>query len=254
VVGLLLREGDAPFIPDQLAITLPLRVMSVFDALSAAQDRLCQHRLSEPVPSDTSQHATDDGKALASALARLAERRLEQKLRIRIVGHGTLYLCPSERLYCVDFPRERLGAALDQHRYVITALLHDSQELTAQLPFAGPIDEVLWRIGLLTVWERTDKERLRFRLRRWPDLARLPHRAEHIQMCALLAARPMGLTDLAAAAGASLSEATHLLHACELCGLLQPVEPDDVAPSPAATVPAHGLGGLFNRLRRKLGF
>lgn len=256
VTGLILHEGEAAGGPDQLSLILPLRVMSVLDTLNAAQDRLNQRSHAPPPVDDALVHPADDGRSLASALARLAARRIEQNLRARIVGHGTLYLCPIRRVYCADFPYEGLSAALEQHRYVMTALAHDATELAAQLPYARPIDEVMWRIGLLTAWERADKDRFRFQLRRWPDLARLPHRAEHIQLCAMLAARPQSVDELVAATGMAPNDATHLMHACDACGLLQGVEVDAAAqstPSPAPVAPS-GLGGLFERLRRRLGF
>lgn len=254
VTGVILREGDVPAPPDQVSITLPLRVMSVMDALNAAQDRLNRRRHAEPAADEALVLHADDGKALAAALARLTQRRSEQDVRVRIVGHGTLFLCPIQRIYCIDFPRERLCAALEQHRYVITTLAHDTPELAAQLPFARPIDEVLWRVGLLTPWGRDHEQPPRFGLRRWPDLARLPHRAEHIQLCAALAAQPRSVDELVAMSGLGRSDVMHWLHACELCGLLQASSAEE-NPSRAPTPPAaSGLGGLFDRLRRKLGF
>jgi hypothetical protein len=253
IVGLLVREGEAAANPDAIALHVPFRVMSVLDVLDEAAERLLRRRV-PPVPTEaTHAHAADDDKALASALARIVERRLEQNLRIRIVGFGALYICPSARVYCIDFGHDRLRAALEEHRYVMTTLAQAAPELVAQLPNARPIDEVLWQVGLLTAWERPGLDALRFRMRRWPDLARLPHRADHIALCATLAARASTRAELATATGASAADVTHFLHACELCGLIQS-EPDTLPPKTLAMTAPNGLGGLFDRLRRRLGF
>lgn len=256
IVGLIVRDGEAPAPQDTIALQAPFRVMSVLDVLNDAYDRLIQRRHPRSAikpPVKPSPIASDDGKSLASALARIVERRLEQNLRIRIVGFGTLYLCPNSRVHCIDFPRDRLRAALDEHRFVVTTLAQGSPELAAQLAQARPIDEVLWSIGLAAAWERSGLDGLRFKLRRWPDLARLPHRAEHIALCATLAARACTRAELAAATGTPATEVTHFLHACELCGLTQS-EPDASDRPVAIAAAPNGLGGLFDRLRRRLGF
>ena len=186
----------------------------------------------------------------------MIEQRLDHSLRVRIVGYGTLYLCPSRRAFVVDFPRERLHAALEQHRFVMTTLPAASQELRAGLANAQALDELLWSVGLVTVWEHTGISCARFRLRRWPDLARLPHRPEHIQACAVLASQAMDLAQLAHRCGLSRDDAGHLLHACHLSGLLEFVAesvPMPVVSTPAAESALGSLGGLFGRLRKRFG-
>ncbi len=135
---------------------------------------------------------------------------------------------------------------------MITTLPARSPEMQAQLAQGLPIQDVLWAVGLATMWEHTDIGHTRFRLRRWPDLARLPHRPEHIQACAVLAAQAMDLDALARRCGLDRNEAGHLIHACHLCGLIETV--NEPAP-PAVESPETGsrLGGLFNRLRKRFG-
>lgn len=256
--GLILRDGEPVPAADTLSIATPLRVMGVLDLLNAAHDRLTQHRLDHQVQANAQQdiaHVQDDSKALASVLARMFEQRLDHSLRVRIVGYGALYLCPSRRSFAIDFPRERLDAALEQHRFVMTTLPSESPALRASLASAQSLDELLWSVGLVTVWEHTGISTARFKLRRWPDLARLPHRPEHIQACAVLAAQAMDLAQLANRCGLSRDDAGHLLHACHLGGLLEFVEaaPQAVAPVMTAEAPRSGLGGLFGRLRKRFG-
>jgi hypothetical protein len=262
--GTILREGEASADPDTLALQLPLRVMSVLDVLDAAHDRLRQREAR--VATDAAPTArpaavpggepieTEDGKALASALARLIDRRLDQTLRVRILGHGTLYLCPSSRAFCIDFAAHELLPALQQHRFVLTTISPDSDELRQQAPLARPIDEALWSIGMAAAWEQQPDAGARFRLRRWPDLARLPHRASHIQACAALATRALGFDELRRACAMGTAELGHFLHACTLCGLLEVTHESTAFPPPVDAAPRGGaLSGLFDRLRRRLG-
>lgn len=253
VRGRFVREGEPLPGGDELHVALPLRVMSVLDALNAAHDRLARQRDAAPARQGSAVAVGDDGKSLAAALARMSDNRHEQKLRVRIVGFGTLYLCAPQRRYAIDFPAERLSHALEQHRYVLTAMSGDGDAAGA----AGwrPLDDVLWRIGLQTPWEPAGNSgESRWRLRRWPDFSQLPHRPEHLQLCAVLAARPATLRELATTAALPSAEVAHFLHACELCGLIEAAR-DESPPPPAvaAAPPAAGLGGLFGRLRKRFG-
>lgn len=244
LLGWLVPEGESVAGQDVLQVSLPLRVMAVFDALDTAHERIMR----APIPVAATP-APDDGKSLAAALARLAENRFEHNLRVRIVGIGTLWIDAGARRYASDFAPARLGVALEQHRYVITALAAEAPELVALRTGARPLEELLWQVGLLSPWEQPDRERSRWRLRRWPDLAQWPHRAMHVPLCAVLAARPCTLPELVVASGAAASEAMHLLHACVLAGLVDHVPDETSAPPPCPP-----RSGLFDRLRRRLGF
>jgi hypothetical protein len=246
LLGLFVREGESAPGPECLAVALPLRVMALLDALNAAHDRLAQRRPGAPAAAP----APDDGKSLAAALARLAERRFEHNLRVRIVGVGTLWLDVGARRYGTDFAPVRLAAALEQHRYVMTALAPDAPELAVLRAEGRALEELLWQVGLLSPWERPDRDLTRWRLRRWPDLAQWPHRSVHVPLCAMLAARPAGLAELVAGTGAEPADAMHLLHACVLCGLVEPVPLEAAIAPVAASAPRTSL---FERLRRRLG-
>jgi hypothetical protein len=254
VTGLILREGETAGSGDSLDLTMPLRVMAVLDVLNAAGDRLSHRRIlsEQQAPATPAAGVEDDGKSLATALGRLIERKPDQALRVRIVGHGTLYVSWRQRRFCSDFARDKLKPALEQHSFVLTTIASDSPELEQQMQQARPIDELLWSIGLSTGGEPPALCSARFRLQRWPDLARLPHKPMHIQACAALAARAMSADELAAAVGVSRRDACHFLHACELCGLTQTL-PADTQAAPSV-LPASGrFTGLFDRLRRSLG-
>lgn len=249
VTGVLVRD-DEPAAPlDVLSLAVPFRVMAVLELLDGAVDRLQQEQLAARATLGTATEVSDD-KTLASTLARLLARPVEHTLRVRVLGFGTLYLCTRSRMHCMDFDPERLPRALEASRFVLTAIPPDSPELAAERHRAQPLDELLWPIGLSSVREHNGKPAVPQRLRQWPDFARLPHAARHLQACAALTARSLDAQGLALTVGMTAGEAEHFLHACELCGLLEA----DAAPSMPVVEsrPAPAPGGLFDRLWRRL--
>lgn len=253
LTALLLRDDEFPAAPDELALQVPLRVMAVFDLLNAAHDRLRQLHAAPRVTNEQARVEVDDGKSLAAALARLIERRPDHALRVRIVGHGTLYLCLKSNVYHCDFPRERFVDALNEHRFVVTMIPSSAAEIVVRLDDAWPLDEALWQIGLITASEAGDCSGKAYRLTRWPDFARLAHRPEFLKVCAVMSRTHRSVDALVALGGLHRGQVEHLLHACALCGYL------DVVTSTAASVPPSSAPaaapriGLFDRLRRRFG-
>lgn len=253
MTALLLRDDETPAAPDELAVHAPLRVMAVLDLLNAAHDRLRQSPTPLRITAERPGVPVDDDKSLASALARLVARRPEQALRARIVGHGTLYLCLSSRLFHCDFPRERLPAALKDHRFVVTMIPSTSAEIVVRLDDAWPIDEALWQIGLITSTDGCDTTGKSFRLTRWPDFARLPHRPEFLKLCALMGRTHRTVDALMDLGALRRDEVEHLLHACVLCGYVDVSSQAPAAPATAVPAAPVARAGLFDRLRRRFG-
>lgn len=256
LTAVLLREDEGDAAPDTLSVQSPLRVMAVLDLLNAAHDRLRRlPPMGAAITREQPALEADDGKSLATVLARLVQRRQDQSFRVRIVGQGTLYLCMKSRVYHGDFPRERLVDALNEHRFVITLIPATSAELVVRLDSAWPVDEALWQIGLMAVNDGPQDMHAAYRLRRWPDFARLPHRPEYLKVCAALTRSPRTLADLVASSGLGEHDVRHLLHACRLCGYLDTAAlREATAPAPTTVAPGgSGLGGLFDRLRRRFG-
>ncbi|UHQ23566.1 hypothetical protein LVB77_02290 [Lysobacter sp. 5GHs7-4] len=247
VSGLLLREHEAGAPAGTLTLTAPFRVMAVLELLDGASDRLQHEHLADHGHAAATVETVDDEKTLACSLARLLARPVDHALRVRVLGHGTIYLCMRSRMYCMDFAQEQLGKALETKRFVLTAIAPDSPELAAERDHGSPLDEVLWPIGLMAPREPAARQD-RQRLRQWPDFARLPHEPRHLQACAVLAAAAMDAYELAAATGMSAVEADHFLHACQLCGVLETASADPPPPAPAQE---RAAGGLFDRLWRR---
>ncbi len=93
-----------------------------------------------------------------------------------------------------------------------------------------------------------DLANCRYRLRRWPNLRQLGVGADDARFCALLSRRWIAFSDLELVAGTQA--AIGLLNALAATGLLQ-TRPADQAASADAAAPASG--GLFSRIRRRLG-
>ncbi len=249
VTGLLVREDEPQGAADELWMPVPLRVMAVLDLLHGAHDRMRHAQAQASCAMPEPHPAANDEKTLACSLARLFVGAVEHSMRVRILGYGTLYVCPTSDSYRTDFEIARVGEALDAKRFILTAISPGSSELTATDLQAHPLDELLWSIGLRTARERQPGHAPRQRLRSWPDFARLPHDPRHLQACAALSTAAMDLQELAAAAGLDEAQADRFLHACELCGLLETVV--DAAPAPPPASPS-SRGGLFDRLWRRL--
>ena len=255
VTALLVHEDEPQAKADELWAPVPLRVMAMLDLLNGANARLLQAQApcdAEPAPARdvADQPAANDEKTLASSLARLLDGSVEHCLRVRVLGFGTLYVNQAARTYHTDFDGARTAEALEAKRFILTAISPDSSELAGNGLQAHPLDELLWPIGLATVRE-TRPVRAQ-RLRSWPDFAHLPHDPRHLQACALLSTTPMAAPELAAASGMGEAMTERFLHACQLCGLLETVADAPPAPLPEAGASSSSLGGLFDRLWRRL--
>lgn len=256
VTALLVHEDEPQAKADELWTPVPLRVMAMLDLLHGANARLLKaqvQRDAEPpqaARNAATEPAANDEKTLASSLARLLDGTVEHCMRVRVLGFGTLYVNPAAGTYHTDFGVDRVGEALEAKRFILTAISPDSSELAGNGLQAQPLDGLLWPIGLATVRE-TRPSRAQ-RLRSWPDFARLPHEPRHLQACALLSTTPMTLPELAAASGMGEAMTERFLHACQLCGLLETVADAPPAPAPQAAAASSSLGGLFDRLWRRL--
>lgn len=249
LTALLVRDDETQPPADALWMPVPLRVMAVLDLLQGAHDRLGL-AATEVTPTNDASAAHDD-KGLAFSLARIFVAAVEHSLRVRILGFGTLYVCPARASYIADFEPARMQQALEAKRFVLTAISPSSIELTDTDKQAHPLEALMWTIGMMTPRERVRHGNQRMRLRQWPDFANLPHDPRHLQACAALSTTPMDLPEIVATTGLSELQADRFLHACELCGLVESVP--DAAPAPVRQQAAGAsFGGLFDRLWRRL--
>jgi hypothetical protein len=95
------------------------------------------------------------------------------------------------------------------------------------------VDPLLWMIGLnafgdgLASWLRPGEK---YRLKRWPDLGRLPHTPEQLRVIKTLAKGLMTIEKLSAKASVDLGEARRVVAALSLMALLRRIESRGGAP------------------------
>ena len=150
LTGLVLSEDESMPAEPGVRLIMPPRVMAVMELLNDAHDRLRQPRV-EPAVDELIEAEADDGKSLASALARLLENRLEHSLRARIVGHGTLFLCRQARTFCTDFPLSQLQDATVA-QWVASNVLAETR-LTGRPPAQGRAEGQVDMAGRSWRWQ-----------------------------------------------------------------------------------------------------
>jgi hypothetical protein len=121
-----------------------------------------------------------------------------------------------------------------------------------------PLRELEWTFWICSrsPWLRPElSPDKRYRLRRWPDLGRLPHYQADIRMASALMAQPLTLHELRERAGVLPETVMNFLNATFAVGALVEFNESAAAtPSAKTTVAAPtGLRGLIANLRRKFG-
>ena len=238
---------------NDISLPSPISVMNVLEALDLADERLSQktatiaRRNTDPMmPS-----ATSDRSSLASTIARLVSEPHYRRIRARISDFGTLSIGFNERTYEVDFPRVQLAKALRERRYVLTAVPTDDDHPNTVV---GPLNELLWTVGLSPCVDFQIDETAPLRLQQWPNFPRLPHTLEHLQLCGLLGGRVITMQELVRESERPADRVKTFLTACFLCGYVQlnaeaPQMHELLAPSRSIS-----RGGFLDRLLKRLGF
>lgn len=130
-------------------------------------------------------------------------------------------------------------------------------DAAAPAPFILPgqnLDVLLWSIGLHSFADRSAswlRPGERYHLVRWPNLTTMRHTVDHMRLTALLGNGWFTVTELATAAGVPEGQASGIVNALSLMGVLETAPVVQAAP---AVVAAPARGGLVQRLRARLGF
>jgi hypothetical protein len=261
LIVVLRSETETSALGDYLGLPAPISVMNVMDVLNLAAERLA--RTVAPMLAETKRVAkvapiapktSADGSSLASTIGRLVSESHYKRLRVRVADFGVLWLSFADQRYQIDFPKERLVAALRARRYVLTAVsekgLTDGLSVSAE----GPLSELLWIVGLSPCVEFAVADDAHLRLNQWPNFPKLPHAVEHLQLCGLMNGRATTFNELVAESGVSRDAVKTFVTAAVLCGS---VHAGSQAPTLAENAaPARSMirGGFFERLRQRLGF
>lgn len=135
-------------------------------------------------------------------------------------GIPTITVDMAERTYWWDLALDSFPA------YPVDLVVHSIPRADAKTPsVAGRYSEpLLWRIGsgAHEMSSRVDPA-LRYKLRRWPDLATLPHSADQLRAIKVLASAQLTIPELGAIADIPADEARALIGTFELMSLLDSV-------------------------------
>jgi len=170
-------------------------------------------------------------------------------LRLDIVGFGPITIDPRSGTY--------LGvevAALPAMPDALSIETHPAPAAPAETGSGNALDGLLWFIGT----HAFGSERAtwlwpgdRYRLVRWPRLVAIPDAHDEVPVLAALGAAALNAAELAEAADITPERAQRTINALSLMGLL---ESESAAPPPTPRPPTAATGGLFGRLRKRLGW
>jgi len=237
-------DERAPWLPARFALRLPFRVMQLLSVL----DEVATFLSAPPVASSMRGHSK---WAAAESLRALMARGSESGWQVATGSAG-------HRLWIGASHAAALPDALLALR---AGTFHPGGfERADTAPPAGVVDfsvaDVAWFIGLngpddLAPWLSPEGV---YRLRRWPDLARLGTTDALIELCALAAARDHTPAGLATTARVPREFVHRFLAAASLAGLLVSVsrEGEPARPQAAEAAPVSGWSRLIGDLRRHL--
>ena len=252
----------------------PIRLMRVLEVLAHAEAVLekagkalpaAAPRTAAPAPTAAPAVATSSGDGwLGLALAIRASRSSGQPgvFKVTIDNNGPVWIDLRSNTYSSPFPIGEVGTGNNVVRFEAIAVEADA---TSPVGIRGQnVEQFLWIAGLKAVngepapWISAGG---RFRLKYWPNLAKLPHTLSQMGMAARLASGTMSVEEVARACKTEVGQAQNLVNALSLMGLLNeethrsPVRtPTAQAPPPLArnnAASAQQATGLLGRLRNK---
>lgn len=175
-------------------------------------------------------------------------------MRLSVAEHPQIVIDFARRIFHSDLPFDRYPAAPGSVQVSAESVAPGS---ASPVPFPGQqLDALLWALGMTAFgdspapWLRDGD---RYRLTRWPNFTELPHTMDTIRMTALLGAGFLSVPELAQGAAISTASAQRAINALSLMGVVSvaaSAETPDVVFRADAT---QSRGGLFRRLRDRLG-
>lgn len=244
------HEADAPARADDVSLVAPIRPDHLLQALNTCFDRFgAAIRLDRRVPTPSTaaeEHAHHTG-TLAHALLRIFAQPHDHDAHVRAIGYGTLSILTHRGRYHTDFASDRLHEAMRSRRYVVSGNCDDARHLRDNK--LRPLVELRWVAGLEAYSPEDTPLPEKFQLKRWPDFGNLPHELEQLKLAALFSGRVLTLDLACRTSGVDVRQVGAFLHACLICGYLEPIDTATRA-QPLAHAPVDAKPGLFARLRQ----
>lgn len=191
----------------------------------------------------------------ATAVHACQQMAMPMTLRLDVAGHDVI---------SIDFAYDAFEWVCDLAEFPVnpaTVLVETRPGLpdapTLDLP-GRQLDPLLWSIGYHAFGDHPAPWLVpehRYRLRRWPSLTGIAIELDQVRMIAMLGNAFATADELAAAAGTRAEDATRLINALSIAGILRrsagapPPENIVYGEVPAAS----GSTGLFTRLRERWG-
>jgi hypothetical protein len=196
---------------------------------------------------------------VAIALHRLQQQPTSSIVVVRQADHLPLVVDLETNAYWWDTPL----AAFPAEPVDIDVVLEPKDPAVEAARAPGTdLDALLWLIGNhsflgeLAWWLQRDD---RYKLVRWPNFTTLAHTPDQMRMTAMLGYTFLPVGELANASESDPAEARRLINAFSLMRLLRAESPlpAEVAaasvPAVTSAAPQQRRGGLFSRLRDRLG-
>ncbi|MBN8726716.1 MAG: hypothetical protein J0H15_03310 [Xanthomonadales bacterium] len=241
---LMVVDERAPWLPARFVLRLPFRVMQLLSLLDEVAAFLAAPPAAIPM-------ARQSRWAAAESLRALMARGGESGWQVATGSDGhQLWIGATHAAALPEALIALRAGALQPGAFARS----DASPPVGAIALA--VADVAWFIGLngpaeLAPWLQAEGI---YRLRRWPDLARLGADEALIELCACAAARERTSGQLAASAGVPAEAAQRFLVAASLAGLLASAsrEQEPARPVAAEAVPASGWSRLIGDLRRHL--
>ncbi|RVQ69487.1 hypothetical protein EKN06_04775 [Croceicoccus ponticola] len=191
---------------------------------------------------------------IAVALYSIVQNSAPAVAEIRIENLDMIRIDFRFRAYNSRIPLEHVSA--NGSRIAIRSTLVEAfRPPIVNLP-GESLDKLFWFIGsqafhgMGAPWMKPED---RYRLRRWPNFTELNHAVADMRAAAAIGNCFLNAAELSAAAGITPEAATRTLNAYSLMGLLEIQTDRTAAPVVFAPPPERASGGLFSKLRSKLG-
>ena len=181
--------------------------------------------------------ARQKSSAKTATFARLVRRAYGQPLLVDVVlPTGSVVVVDSaKQVFYSSRTTDELIALLRSRRRLEGRIvaISDASKVADRLARWGikprPLEELLWLTGLVTgageslgAWNPGEA----VRLTRWPDFAKLPYRASHLKMAAMLAQQGALASAVAQACEAVIGDVADFLNACAEIGILETMAAD----------------------------
>ena len=194
-------------------------------------------------------------------------RRLQSEPQVTVLHlHDGQAICvaPAEKLYYSHIPLRDIDK-LFQTAPIPARVSHAASVWQGRADArcddvpSAPLAHLLWLASLRCAGpeEVARHEGSAFRLKRWPDLASLPHERYHVPWCGMLARRPLTLSALATATNHAPGAAAAFLAACGELGIVERSAATVEAAAdarPPSSGKTHERMTIFRSFLNRLGF